>query len=144
MAQTKQPEILSAEARTKQRDQAASDLVRALLIINGGGAVALLVFLQATLFQAENFSRSTIIALTTPTIIAVVILSFGAALGAAFHLFRYQASWYRQSGEDPKWKMFQRLYLISASLSLFSFLAGIVVIAVGVWNALKLPCLVAF
>jgi hypothetical protein len=39
--------ILSAEARTKQRDEAASELVKALLIIIAGGAAALLAFLQA-------------------------------------------------------------------------------------------------
>ena len=37
--------------------------------------------------------------MVTPTIVALVILSVGAALGAAFHLFRYLASWYQQKGE---------------------------------------------
>lgn len=47
MRESSQPSDLSAEARTRQRDQAASELVRTLLIINGSGAAALLAFLQA-------------------------------------------------------------------------------------------------
>ena len=84
MAQADQSQILSAEARTRQRDQAASELVRALLIINGGGAAALLAFLQAI------WSSNT--ALVKPTIAALVILSVGAALSAGFHLIRYHTS----------------------------------------------------
>jgi len=91
-----QPEILSAEARTKQRDQAASELVRGLLLINGGGAAALLAFLQAIWSSNKALAR--------PTIVALVILSVGAVLGAAFHLFRHQASWHHQSGDLKRWQ----------------------------------------
>lgn len=70
--------VLKRCPTTRQRDQAASDLVRALLIINGGGAAALLAFLQTRLWPRS-------------TIISLVIFSAGAALGAAFHLFRHQA-----------------------------------------------------
>jgi hypothetical protein len=127
MAQTDQPEILSAVARTRQRDQAASELVRGLLIVNGGGAAALLAFLQAIWPNK---------ALAKPTIVALVILGVGAVLGAAFHFFRYQASWYHQSGDLKRWAKFRGLYLISASVSLIAFLTGIVVVAIGAWNAL--------
>ena len=128
MGQNNQPEILSAEARTKQRDQAASELVRALLIINGGGAAALLAFLQAIWSSNE--------ALAKPTIFALVILSVGAFFGAAFHLFRHQASWHQQSGHRKRWAMFNCLFLVSAILSLLAFLAGVFVVAIGAWNAL--------
>jgi hypothetical protein len=131
MAQTDQPEILSAEARTRQRDQAASELVRALLIINGGGAAALLAFLQA-IWSSQR-------ALAKPTIVALIILAVGAVLAAAFHLFRYQASWHHQRGDLNRWVKYRRFYLISAWLSLLAFLAGIVVVAIGAWNALGLP-----
>jgi len=128
MGQEIYPEILSAEARTRQRDQAASELVRALLIINGGGAAALLAFLQA-IWSSNK-------ALAKPTIVALVIFSVGAALAAAFHLFRHQASWYHQSGDLKRWAKFDRLYLVSASLSLIAFLAGVLVVAIGAWNAM--------
>jgi hypothetical protein len=127
MAQTDQPGILSAEARTRQRDQAASELVRGLLLINGGGAAALLAFLQA-IWSNE--------ALAKPTIVALVILSVGASLAAAFHFFRHEASWYHQSGDLKRWAKFERLYRWSALVSLIAFLAGILVVAIGAWNAL--------
>lgn len=128
MGESSQPPGLSAEARTRQRDQAASELVRALLIINGGGAAALLAFLQA--IWSSNRP------LVKPTIAALVILSVGAVLGAAFHLFRHQASWHHQSGDLNRWAKFRRLYLISAFVSLIAFLTGILVVAFGAWNAL--------
>jgi hypothetical protein len=121
-------QTLSAEARTRQRDQAASDLVRALLIVNGGGAAALLAFLQAIWASHQGLAK--------PTIAAMVIMAFGAAMGAAFHLFRYQASWHHQQGNKAKWAKFRRFYLGSASLSLIAFLAGIGVVACGAWSLL--------
>jgi hypothetical protein len=41
MSDASQPGGLSAEARTEQRNQATTELVKALLIINGGGAAVL-------------------------------------------------------------------------------------------------------
>jgi len=67
---------LPAEARTKQRDQTAAELVRALLIINGGGVVALLAFLQAIWSSDKAVAKSVVIAL--------VVFAIGAALAAAF------------------------------------------------------------
>jgi archaellum biogenesis protein FlaJ (TadC family) len=119
---------LPAEARTKQRDQTAGELVRALLIINGGGAVALLAFLQAIWSSDKAVAKSVVIAL--------VVFAIGAALAAAFHLFRHQASWYQQSDEHAQWEKFRRFYLLSASLSLVAFVVGVAVVATGVWNAL--------
>jgi len=127
MAQPDDPPILSPEAHTRQRDQAASELVRGLLILNGGGAAALLAFLQVI------WSSNRVLA--KPTIVALVILSIGAVLGLAFHFFRYLTSWYHQNG-DPKWRRFRRLYLTLAILSLLAFLAGIGVVAFGAWKAL--------
>lgn len=119
---------VGAEARTKQRDQAASELVRALLIINGGGAVALLAFLQA-IWASEK-------ALAKPTIAALVALAFGAVCAAAFHFFRHQASWYNQKTEKEKWAKFRRFYLVSAALSLIAFVVGTAIVALGAWTLL--------
>jgi hypothetical protein len=119
-----------AEIYTKQRDQAASDLVRALLIVNGGGAAALLAFLQATWTSCNK-------SLAKPTISAMSVLAFGAVVGAAFHLFRYLASSSHQSGNTAEAAKFRRLYILSASLSLVAFIVGIAVVAVGAWNAMR-------
>lgn len=119
---------LSAEERTRQRDEAATELVKSLLVINGGGAGALLAFLQATWITDRSLAR--------PTIIGILILSFGAVAGTAFHFFRHQASWYRQHGDDGKWAKFRRFYLVSASVSLFAFLIGMFVVGIWIWNML--------
>lgn len=65
MGESSQPSGLSAEARTRQRDQAASELVRALLIINGSGAAALLAFLQAIWSSNRSLVKPTIVALVS-------------------------------------------------------------------------------
>jgi hypothetical protein len=124
---TDQSQILSAEARTRQRDQAASELVRGLLIINGGGGAALLAFLQA-IWPSNK-------ALAKPTIIALVIFSLGAASAATFHYLRHEASWFHQSGDTERYRKFELLYRISAFVSLSAFVIGVIVIAVGAWNA---------
>lgn len=122
------PQVLGAEARTRQRDQAASELVRALLIINGGGAAALLAFLTAI------WSMPTAITLLKPTIAALALLAFGALSGAAFHRFRYRASVLNQAG-DPHWRRWEWLYNRSADLSLVCFFVGILVLAAFAWTA---------
>jgi hypothetical protein len=120
------PHVLGAEARTRQRDQAASELVRGLLIINGGGAVALLAFLGAI------WSSPGAVALAKPTIGALWILSLGALFAAAFHLLRYETSM-RQQRNDSSWETFRSLYLTSAVVSLFCFFVGVSLLAFAAW-----------
>jgi len=67
----------------KQRNEAIAELVKALLIINGGGAVALLAFLQSPWVQDK--------ALVAPVAYAVPMLAFGSLSAAACHLLRYHA-----------------------------------------------------
>lgn len=119
---------LDPETLTEQRNEAARELVRALLIINGGGAAALLAFLQAIWPHEKGFAR--------PIIVALVILAVGAVSAAAFHLFRHQASWHHQHGDTNRWAKFRRFYLVSASVSLLAFLLAIATIAISVWNLL--------
>src|SRR5260370_34919685 len=75
---------LPAVDRMQQRNESAAELVKALLIINGGGAVALLAFLQASLGSAPAFSK--------PTVIGGAFLSFCALSAPVFPFFRYLAS----------------------------------------------------
>lgn len=72
-----------------------------------------------------------------PTIAALMILAFGAALAAAFHLFRHQASWHHQLGDAEKWEKFRRLYFVSATLSLMAFVIGMLVVSIGAWSLLQ-------
>jgi hypothetical protein len=119
--------VLTAADRTKQRNEAATELVKALLIINGGGAVALLAFLQAIWVDSHDLAK--------PTVIGIAFLSFGAAAAAAFHIFRHQASWHHQSGSEDDWVKFRCLYLVSASVSLIAFVVGVSIIVAGVLSA---------
>jgi archaellum biogenesis protein FlaJ (TadC family) len=107
---------------------AATELVKALLIINGGGAVALLAFLQAIWAQNRELAK--------PTIIALIFFAVGAVTAAAFHLFRHQASWHHQDKNEKKWAKFRRLYLVSASISLIAFIVAVGVVSAGVLAAL--------
>jgi len=104
---------------TEQRSEAMAELVKALLIINGGGAVALLAFLQSAWVQN--------IKLVVPVACAVAFLAFGSLLAAACHLLRYYASWYHQKGDD-RWTWFRRFYLFFAWASLFVFGIGVAVV----------------
>ena len=131
MGQQSDPNVLPAEARTRQRDQAASELVRALLVVNGGGATVLLAFLQA-IWKSDK-------ALAQATVWALLILGVGAALAASFHLLRYRASVHYQGGDRERGEKFGRFYTVSASLSLLAFVVGIVVLAYGALNALAQP-----
>ena len=115
---------LPPTALTTQRDTAAAELVKALLIINGGGAVALLAFLQAIWVPSRELAK--------PTIIAVTLLAAGALAAAAFHLLRYHASWHHQTGDTKSWAKFRRLYVFCATISLIAFLIAVIVVSVGV------------
>lgn len=123
------PYTLSAEARTSQRDQAASELVRALLIINGGGAAALLAFLTAIWQLTSAWG------LIKPTIAALGCLTAGAFFAGLFHLVRYVASLrYQEYGREVgvRWR---RVYLSSAAISLLCFVLGVGVLTFFAWTA---------
>lgn len=115
---------LTAADRTKQRNETATELVKALLVINGGGAVALLAFLQAIWTQHHTLAK--------PTAIGIALLALGALLAASFHIFRHQASISYQFGTTEQGQRYDCLYLVAAWLSLAAFFIGIVVVVAGV------------
>jgi hypothetical protein len=131
LGQQSDPNVLPAEARTRQRDQAASELVRALLLINGGGATVLLAFLKA-IWKSDK-------ALAQATVWSLLFLGVGAALAAGFHLLRYRASVHYSGGDQERGQKFGRFYTVSASLSLVAFVVGIIVLAHGALSALAKP-----
>ncbi len=113
-----------------QRDKSATELVRALLIVNGGGAAALLVFLQAIWKSDPLLAKS--------TVWAVVSLGVGAFCAAAFHLLRYESSWYHGNGQMTLWWIFRKFYLSAAIASLVAFAVGTAVLAVGAFRAIPI------
>jgi hypothetical protein len=131
MSDTQQASGLPSDTLTKQRDESATELVKALLIINGGGAVALLAFLQATWSSAPDLAK--------PTLLGIAVLSFGALSAASFHFFRHQTSWFFQRRDTSRWAKYRCLYLWSASLALIAFALGICIFGIGIWNKLPKP-----
>jgi len=109
---------------TEQRNQALAELVKALLIINGGGAVALLAFLQSAWAQDRM--------LVKPVACGVAVLAFGSVFAAACHLLRYYASWYHESGNAARFKFFRLCYLLSAWASLGAFVIGILIVVASI------------
>ena len=109
---------------TEQRNQAMSELVKALLIINGGGAVTLLAFLQSPWVQDKK--------LVVPVACAVAALALGSLFAAACHLLRYYASWHHQSRDEDRFERFRRFYLCCAYASLFAFAVGVAVVVASV------------
>jgi len=61
---------LTAADLMRQRDESATQLVRALLIVNAGGSAALLAFLQAIWVSSRELAK--------PTVIGMLLLAFGA------------------------------------------------------------------
>jgi hypothetical protein len=81
---------------TEQRNDALREGVKGLLLINGGGATAMLAFLQATW--------------TTKPQLAKYLVQF----------FRYQASFSFQGGRSRAFGVYRRLYLTAAYMGLSS------------------------
>jgi len=115
---------MSAADLMEQRNEAIAELVKALLIINGGGSVALLAFPQSPWVQDK--------ALVVPVAYAVSMLAFGSLSAAACHLFRYHASWSHQSGNTARWAWYRRFYLLFAWASLVAFAGGVAIVVVSV------------
>jgi hypothetical protein len=102
MSDTQQASGLTSDTLAKQRDESATELVKALLIINGGGAVALLAFLQATWSSAPDLAK--------PTLLGIAVLSSLGTRGRSCQSERRQSGpktrrtlWYsiRLGGELP-------------------------------------------
>ena len=82
-----------AWAHAIRRDSMADQGPKALLLLNGGGAVALLAFLQAI------WAKHAMSALVAWIVAALVCLVLGAATAGAVHFLRYMTSMtYQQEG----------------------------------------------
>ena len=77
---------------TEQRNDAAREGAKGLLLMNGGGAVALLAFLQAIWKDNPRLAKY--------IVVSIAVLAVGVLLAGVFHFFRYQASFNFQSRND--------------------------------------------
>ncbi len=110
--------------QTQRRDEMWGHGVRSLLLINGGAIVALLAFLQAIWTSAEQL---------IPWIVSGLIpLALGVATVAAIPLLRAETVlfWTDAGGRGER---MMRLYRWLAVSSVVLFLAGVVILIVGVF-----------
>ena len=113
------------KAGTPRRDEMSIHGIRGLVLLNGGGAVALLAFLQAVWGKIPEL---------VPSIVyAMIPLVVGAACAVAVHFLRIQTSlhWFKHG---------KRLKSLQNGFTVFSFvlfLAGMTIVIVG--SYLHLP-----
>lgn len=104
--------------------------LKALLLLNGGGAVALLAFLQAIWIE------DAMLALVPWIVAALVCLVLGAATAGAVHFFRYMASMtYQMEGADVGRKM-TWVHGLATILSFILFLLGMGIVVIGAFRNL--------
>lgn len=104
--------------------------MKALFWMNGGGAVALLAFLQAVWKDDPGLSRY--------VLTGIACHSLGVLFGGAVQLLRYSASFNFQEGKRNQWLRFRFLYLCAAYASMAAFLVGTSIVVWGAWCTLGL------
>ena len=114
---------LPAERFTDQRDEASLAGVRGLLLINGGGAVALLAFLQAVWDKDKDLVRI--------VVYGIAILGVGTFIAGLSHFLRYHASYNFQEGNTARFWWFRRGYIACWYVSLLCFLGTISLLSIG-------------
>jgi hypothetical protein len=104
------------------KNRALTDTVRGLALLNSGGAIALLGFVQAVWDNANAHS------LVVGAIVGIMLLAVGALLAAVAGLLRYYSFYTKDTltpWKNPSW----RWMLVSCGLSAFAFFAGLMVTA---------------
>ena len=119
-----------AWAHAIRRDSMAEQGLKALLLLNGGGAVALLAFLQAI------WIKEAMLALVPWIVTAILSLVLGAATAGAVHFLRYMASMtYQKEGADEGRKM-TRVHGLATIFSFVFFLVGMGIVVFGAFRNL--------
>lgn len=129
MAESETPPGLQASDFTEQRNEALREGVKGLFLMNGGGAVAMLAFLQAIWKDQPLLAKYVVVCLT---FFAVGVFSAGLV-----QFFRYHASFNFQAGRLYAFRRYRMLYLGAAYSSLATFLVGLLVVVWGAWWALS-------
>jgi len=107
------------------RAEIANQSVRGLLLINGGGAVALLAFLQAIWGNNANLEKY--------VVAGIALFSSGVLITGFINVFRYHASLAFQAGNTRKFNIFWLLEFWSQPISLACFGIGMLVVVAGAW-----------
>jgi len=112
----------------RRRSQTLDEWGKALVIINGVGAVALGAFLSVVWDKADGDL------LLAPFAIAILVMSFGVALGASTLFVRYLiffSKWRFKPFENPAWWVFAMF----SGASVLCFVVGAFIASYGVMRA---------
>ena len=110
------------------RADVASEGVKGLLLLNGGGAIALLAFLQAIW---DNKPLAKVV------LVGIGILALGAFLAGFVNFFRYHTSMSFQSHRMCAYHFFRLLSFTFQYLSLLAFAVAAGVLVFGAWPLLS-------
>lgn len=113
--------------RTRHRLELLNQAFRGLLIIHGGGAVALLAYLQA--LGTTNPSLSRVV------LVGILFLVLGLVLAVLFMALRYHTSLEDQSG-NPKWRAWRLGAFTCLYVSLGLFAVAMLVLIIGAFRLL--------
>ena len=102
--------------------------VKGLFLINGGGSVALLAFLQAVWEKQPQLAKF--------VVIGIGIMCLGLLLAGLINFFRYHTSFNFQGGNTRRYKLFRFLSISFQYLSLASFACASGVVVFGAWSLL--------
>jgi len=117
------PLTLSAEALMQQRNQAMTESVKGLFIMNGGGAAALLAFLKAIGTDQRLFA--------TFIVAGIFCFVIGLACAGIVQWFRFRASESHQRTDTMAHERYYRLYTRCTIGSIFAFATGAMIVVVG-------------
>ena len=129
MSDLERAKMLSAESQNAVRAEAAAAGVKGLFLANGGGAVALLAFLQAVWKDGPEL-------LVQHVVVGVGLMAFGLALAAPVNFFRYHSSLAWQGGNADAWRRWRRAMLWCRYMSIIAFLVACGVVVIGAWHAI--------
>ena len=113
---------------TQRRDEMMIQAVRGLFIMNGGGGVALLAFLQAV-WTHSNIAVG-------PVLFGLIWLGLGTALAGSVLLVRYSTT--VAFAQHSRWRWcWHHAYMICAWGSVVCFSGGVLTVSIGL--LLRLP-----
>ena len=117
---------------TRQRAEMTIQGIRGLLLINGGGAAALLAFLQAIWNEHP--------ALAGHIVTAIAWLAFGVAVAGLAFFLRYHTSFAMQKHGRDHWgyKCLSHISVFVWYVSLGAFVAGIYWVVSGAWDLIEI------
>lgn len=113
---------------TKARQEVITESVRGLFIVNGGGAVALLAFLQAIWKDSPSLARVVLAGLA--------FMAVGLTFAAYVNYSRYHASFEHESGNTSEYQKYRSRVMWFQKLSIASFVISVSVLVVGAYVVL--------